>query len=262
MGQFKNILFLGLIGLAVAKLPPYLAPLLKFGSSLTSGTSRQMSDDQDEFENVYVKEKKIATINLDGHDEMTRQFANEAAPAVQIQMNPIMGKLLKVKMGSESVDPYESDSFYHQSRAWFNQNQNIISAWLWRIPVALLSFGVIFIFVGVKGAARTCVGLCYFLGRQWLFLLSFLSVVLFLTLKINMWSYLPPEFWSGPILSIVICLVLFRVIDVNFPIWNSSLSSFLAPLASCIIILVLDKIGIGKLLASANKVLPKPPGST
>lgn len=178
---------------------------------------------------------------------LTREAHVQDGANMQMMMNPLMKEMLNVseiqRQRAEGRVPLSS-----RLRTWIENRQHTIVIWVWRGLMGLMGLGVALLLVGLKGAARLCLGACHSLSHLWLLLFSLAAVLVFIAIKVNLWIVLPSALWAAPIVSALACLVLFRLIDVNFPLWNSTVTSLLAPVGACLFMLTWGKLGLGSKL--------------
>ncbi|HAH05139.1 MAG TPA: hypothetical protein DCM05_01230 [Elusimicrobia bacterium] len=110
----------------------------------------------------------------------------------------------------------------HRSRCRF---------WLWSVPGLLSALALLGIFLGA-GLTRLFAGLCYNLARVWLWILAWGAAGLAGAVQVNAWLALPGEFVSPPALALLLSTILLKMIDANYPAWNSVVQGFLAPIGS------------------------------
>ena len=241
MGRISSFIFLLGLALTAALLPKYLRLIERNLTSSKPPTSLPQSFQETDSEEVFVFEpESIPEELLANLDEDSRQFVMENATKYQVKMNPLLGKLLKQR---RSPDEVGKKSFSIQAcLLWFEQNKSKFGRWILYIPGALLLFGLGFMLMGFKSQGRSCFSFCHFFGHMWLMFLSIFTVFIFIGTNINLWEFLSWKVWSGPILSILISAGLLHTIDMNVPIWNSTVRSFFPPIVAVLAIFLWDKI--------------------
>lgn len=241
MGRLGNLLFLAGLAFSALTLPRHLQKFLPAtGIPFSNPTAALPQLPGGVSGDVYVIQQE--TLDIPMPEELgssSADFSSESAPAVEIQMNPLMGKMLEASRNSKKKPPLVSVGL--KWREWLVANGDVMAAWAWRLPLGLIVFSLAACLMGWKGAGRSGVMLCYSLCGKWMFLISFTAIVFFIWQKVNLWSALPGGVWQSPILGIAACLLFLRFLDMNYPIWNSAVKTFLAPITACLIIFFWDK---------------------
>lgn len=85
-----------------------------------------------------------------------------------------------------------------------------------------------------RGIARFLLGMAYGLSGRFLLLLSGGAAAYAAAAGLNPWPLLPPELFAAPIGAMLLSGGFLRILDPNYPLWNTALSSFSAPVAGCL----------------------------
>jgi hypothetical protein len=120
-----------------------------------------------------------------------------------------------------------------------------LGPWAWSLLGVFLSMSVLSLIIKWKGFGRASAMTFYTLGSVWLLFLSLASVIVFFVFRVNLWALLPAGAWLAPSAAILTFAVLMQFVDENYPIWNSTVSSFSAPVAACVIILAWNAMAGG-----------------
>lgn len=164
---------------------------------------------------------------------------NETAPTIEIQTTGVMETLVKA---SKKIDQADIKMDYvANAKNWIEQNKQAMIDWGWRIPAGFLVFGFVCCVIGMRAQGRSLALFCNWMCGQWIFILSVVSIVGFAVNQINLWTTLPKHMWGYPLGFILINNLLLRFIDMNYPVWNSTLKAFLYPAASGFVIAALGK---------------------
>lgn len=121
----------------------------------------------------------------------------------------------------------------------YGARRSSLRFWLWAIPCLLAALALLGVFLGA-GLTRLFAGLCYNLSRGWLWLLAWGAAGLAGTVQVNAWLALPAEFVSPPAAALLLSTLLLKMIDANYPAWNSVVQGFLAPLGSALFCLLVQ----------------------
>ena len=228
MGRWISLLFLLVLGASAAGLPPHIQKLLRvLPFPNVTRTSVELPS---------PVEKNPAF-----NDEVSR-LLSKTSPAMDVKMTPLMRSL-----STRSNEP-DFDALRNAARVkvggFYQANREALSDWVWGVPALILLASFLCLILGQKGYARFLGRACFSLCRVWILGLSLITVLCFTLWQVNAWGLLPPGFWISPILSVLVSAGLLRLLDMNFPVWNATLMSFLSPLIACAIMLAWDKMMI------------------
>lgn len=87
-----------------------------------------------------------------------------------------------------------------------------------------------------RGLARFYLTFTFALAGRWLVMVSFLAVAYFAASKLNPWPLLPGEILYAPVGYMLVAGLFLRLLDPNYPLWNSLLRSLGAPVVACLAI--------------------------
>lgn len=125
-----------------------------------------------------------------------------------------------------------------------------------KVLLALLALGLLTFVVAVLGAlpffrglARFHMTLLFALSGRWLMLVSLACVAYFLCARLNPWPLLPQETLAAPVAYMLLTSLFVRLLDPNFPLWNSMLKSMASPILGCLAVAGFEP-GVWKGLAS------------
>ena len=113
---------------------------------------------------------------------------------------------------------------------------------LWALPGTLLALAVLGIFISSFSLTRTAAGMAYGISRLWLWALAWGSLGLAAATRVNAWEALPTEWVAPPVAGLVAAAFLLKVIDMNYPVWNSAVKGLLSPLGSAAFAMVLQAL--------------------
>ena len=80
--------------------------------------------------------------------------------------------------------------------------------------------------------ARVAARLGFRLSRVWLVVLSFVAMAVVMITRTNPWPGFPTELLLAPVVALVGCGFALRIVDFNYPVWNSLVRGCGAPLIS------------------------------
>jgi hypothetical protein len=103
---------------------------------------------------------------------------------------------------------------------------------LWLIAVLLVAASFVGVLLSLPHFARLAARLGFRLSRVWLVVFSFVAIVLVMVTRTNPWSGFPTELLLAPLAALVGCGLALRVVDFNYPVWNSLVRGCGAPLVS------------------------------
>lgn len=104
---------------------------------------------------------------------------------------------------------------------------------------SLWAFAFLMVALGITAALRSQISLArwsaqlgFRVSRGWLVILSFLAIALAMVTRTNPWPAFPSELVLPPLLALVGCSIALRMVDLNYPVWNSLVRGCGAPLIS------------------------------
>lgn len=110
-----------------------------------------------------------------------------------------------------------------------------------KMLLALLGLGALTVAVAALGAlpffralARFHMTLLFALSGRWLMLVSLACVAYYACARLNPWPLLPQETLAAPIAYMLLTALFVRLLDPNFPLWNSMLKSMSSPILGCL----------------------------
>ena len=103
---------------------------------------------------------------------------------------------------------------------------------MWFIAVALVLTGFFSAILSFTHVARYAARLGFRLFRVWLVVLSLVAIVLVVVTHANPWASFPSELIIPPLVALVGCAFALRLVDFNYPVWNSLVRGCGAPLIS------------------------------
>jgi hypothetical protein len=123
-----------------------------------------------------------------------------------------------------------------QAWSWAHETYRLHQAqaqWsLWLIAVLLVVAGFAGILLSLPHFARLAARLGFRISRIWLVVLSLVSIVLVMVTRTNPWSDFPTELLLAPLGALVGCGLALRIVDFNYPVWNSLVRGCGAPLVA------------------------------
>lgn len=235
MGRPISLIFLLLLAFAAARLPYALQSKVIIPEAAT-----QEDETYEEEDSAWADDFSLDSLGARETDEEFeadyREIIGER-PELEIQKNPLVDKLLKMGR-SKARKREERKRRPFEWNVWFERQSGLLSRWSLGVPGVLNLAGLLFVLLGLKGQGRSCLSFCHFLASTWIFLLSIFAVFLFAVPHINAWAVLPNGVWSWPIVGILVSAALLRTLDMNAPVWNDTIKSFITPLAAFTIVLI------------------------
>jgi len=234
--------------LAGAGLPPSIQASLRSAGGARQGEMVASPEMERMLEAALAGSGAMPAKFLESLAPEERQIAAELRPQVEVLTNPLMAKLLQASSsspsasGAQGADPrLEVARYAALAHRVYEENQDRLIGVLWGAPVSLLALAGLFYVLGVKGASRHFAGACHSLAAKALFLISLGAAVMFLAFKVDLWASLPQDLWTVPVGALIVSGAFLKVVDLNFPIWNSTVTSLMAPIGSCALILGYDR---------------------
>lgn len=133
----------------------------------------------------------------------------------------------------QSTTFYEwfADIWYSAQEA-YSRIQPRAQAALWAIAILLVAIGITAALMSQTRFARLSARLGFRISRGWLVILSFLAMALAMVTRTNPWTTFPPELVLPPLVALVGCAFALRIVDMNYPVWNSLVRGCGTPLIS------------------------------
>ena len=130
-------------------------------------------------------------------------------------------------------------TFYEwAAQAWrsgeiaYHKMQPHAESWLWTFTIIVVATGLAAAVASRTRIARFSARLGFGVARAWLVILSFLAIAIAMATRTNPWPSVPHELVFAPIAALVGCAIALRLVDLNYPVWNSLVRGFGAPLIS------------------------------
>ena len=134
-------------------------------------------------------------------------------------------------------------------KAWHSKAAGGYASWrprlmplLWALPGTLLALAVLGIFLSSFSLTRTAAGLAYGISRLWLWALAWGSLGLAAAIRVNAWGDIPTELVAPPVVGLLAASFLLKLIDMNYPVWNSAVKGLLSPLGSAAFAMALQTL--------------------
>lgn len=133
----------------------------------------------------------------------------------------------------------ETLSFYEwTAETWRSAHESYLRVqpqahlWLWALAIVIAALGLAAATRSQVHLARWSAKLGVGLSRGWLVILSLLAIVLVMVTRTNPWPSFPTELVLPPIVALIGCAMALRLVDLNYPVWNSLIRGCGAPLIS------------------------------
>lgn len=130
-------------------------------------------------------------------------------------------------------------SFYEWAASVWQSAQESYERVQTQTQSSLWAFAVLMVALGITAALRSQISLArwsaqlgFGVSRGWLVILSFLAIALAMVTRTNPWPTFPSELVLPPLLALVGCSIALRMVDLNYPVWNSLVRGCGAPLIS------------------------------
>jgi hypothetical protein len=176
--------------------------------------------------------------------EQHRETLSPEQRAMVEELRAARGEAKRARALERLVDTLEhgkrqSTTFYEWcADAWssvqesYSRIQPRAQAALWAIAGLLVAIGTSAALISQTRVARISASLGFRISRGWLVILSFLAMALAMVTRTNPWTAFPAELVVPPLVALVGCAFALRLVDMNYPVWNSLLRGCGAPLIS------------------------------
>ena len=114
--------------------------------------------------------------------------------------------------------------------------------WLWSFAILTAGVGVLAAVTSQTRIARLTARLGLVSSRVWLVVLSFVAMALAMGTRVNPWPVVPHELVFAPIAALLGCGIALKLVDFNFPVWNSLIRGCGAPVISMAFITIYLKL--------------------
>ena len=223
---------------SLAGLAGYLPQVTARGRAVVPGAQASPSDP----EVARMMEGELRRRYEGAGVEDAAELAKEAAKAETSLHNPIIDQLLSGRPAAPApAGPALSLPSLPSALPWKPTRGQLeaASTAVWGAPAALLMLAVLFAIADLKGLARALAGLCHGLCGFWLMALAGAAPALFKVFRFDVWGALPGELWGAPAGALLVSAVVLNFLDMNAPVWNRTVMSLAAPVASCLAVLAL-----------------------
>lgn len=122
--------------------------------------------------------------------------------------------------------------FSEQVRQFYRGQRRKIESGLILGALGLLAVAILGALPFLRGPARFFLTMAFALSGRFLILASAACAAYFAASQLNPIPLLPPEVFAAPVGYMLFCGLFLRIIDPNYPLWNTMLYSFAAPIAA------------------------------
>lgn len=122
--------------------------------------------------------------------------------------------------------------FSEQVRQFYRGQRRGIENGLILGALGLLAVAILGALPFLRGPARFFLTMAFALSGKFLILVSLACAAYFAASQLNPLPLLPPEVFAAPVGYMLFCGLFLRIIDPNYPLWNTMLYSFAAPIAA------------------------------
>ena len=147
----------------------------------------------------------------------------------------IISNLVQTLEQSESR-PLTFREWVSETGTWLSDSYRLVQpraqSGLWAIVIALIAVGYLSAILSFTEVARYAARFGFRLFRVWLVVLSLVAIVLVIVTHSNPWTAFPTELIVPPLVALVGCAFALRLVDFNYPVWNSLVRGCGAPLIS------------------------------
>jgi hypothetical protein len=122
--------------------------------------------------------------------------------------------------------------FSEQVRQFYRGRRRQIENGLILGALGLLAVAILGALPFLRGPARFLLTMAFALSGRFLLLASLACAAYFAASQLNPIPLLPAEVFAAPVGYMLFCGLFLRIIDPNYPLWNTMLYSFAAPIAA------------------------------
>ena len=224
----------------------YWAPQWMQRESITrsEGTNPVLNSAQDAQSASAGARKDAAVERMLRDAETYRDSLSAEQRAMVEELKTARGEATKAKAIASLVRTLEQEkkrtlTFYEwaagvwqSTQEWYDEVQNKAQSWLWGLTIVIVGMGITAAVRSHIPLARWAATIGFGISRGWLVILSFLAVALAMVTRTNPWPTFPLEFILPPLVALVGCSIALRMVDLNYPVWNSLIRGCGAPLIS------------------------------
>ena len=127
------------------------------------------------------------------------------------------------------------------AQRWYLYNRKMVDLGLWTLPWALFLISLLTFALSHAGIARAIGELGYSISNNWLRVLSLTVIALSVATHSNPWPLIPRTLLIIPVLWLLASAYTLHLVDMNYPFWNSTLRGCLSPIASMVLIVLIQR---------------------
>lgn len=240
----RRLLFLAVV-VALVYWAPQWMPLSAQRSADRSATSQKRTDD-------------AATITLE-RDVRENQRANQATTPEQREMLEELSearaevirqqgdrtRIVKSKVTDKLLGQIDrgtiekTKSFYDWSADMWNSAQVAYEryrpraeSFAWSFAIVIAGAAIVAAIIRQTHVARMIANVGLWVARVWLVVLSFVAMAIAIGTHVNPWAFVPHEFVFAPMAALLGCAIATRLVDFNYPVWDSLVRGCGAPVIS------------------------------
>ncbi|MBN1384665.1 MAG: hypothetical protein JW983_07295 [Elusimicrobia bacterium] len=192
------------------------------------------------FQQLQTKQQKIDKDQIENLKNLQQELGfSPEKPMVEVDVkSPVLDKFAKkmmVKKDRSKTLPQIAEDFYLISVSYI---KSLLSEHSKNITIT--AFFIAFIafiskWVEIYKLAYLLGKLGWFFSRLVLFILSLAAILIYFTMKKNLWMDVGNILFLAPLQVLIASSVAFKTMDANFPVWNRLFGSFTLPAISGII---------------------------
>jgi hypothetical protein len=123
-----------------------------------------------------------------------------------------------------------------RAQASCREHRRPLLAVIWGVPFALCLGAGVSLGVSRFSWARSAGGASFRLASSLLVLLSAACILAYLLGTVNLLVMLPAWLWAAPVVFLLVSAFLMRLVDLNYPFWNRTISSLILPLLAVLVV--------------------------
>jgi hypothetical protein len=178
--------------------------------------------------------------------EQRALFEDLKSARSEIAKAKVRDKLLqtldKQSLGSVKSFPEWASETWQSVEMAYDRMRPRAEYWFWSFTIATVALGIAAAVAAQTRVARFSARVGFGFARAWLVILSFLAIALAMGTHTNPWPFVPHELVFAPIAALLGCGAALRLVDFNYPVWNSLVRGCGAPVISMAFVAIFLKL--------------------
>ena len=244
----------GLSGLGQGKVPDFAMP----GGS--DENSRELRRELSDLGGTIAELKKLSqgpgADALSGLSDEELEVMKDAAPQLKFRSNALTQKLglapgqssagtggkmaaagrIMNRLKNRRTPQFQSFSDFRETvLRFYYGHQTAVACALWLIPSCAVALAFLLFLCKRYTLSMLLAGLLFSLATFLIWSLSASLALSALLTRQSLLAVLPRELWLSPVVFLVVSAGMLRLADENYPFWNKTVSTLLAPIAASLL---------------------------